>query len=48
MKDLLLRRAVKPVTVPPVDVQTKRQFSFDEGEFLIPDTFDATPEEEKG
>ena len=44
----LLRRASQPGKDTPVDVQVTRQFYFEEGELLVPHTFDPTAEEKKG
>jgi len=44
----LLRRTSQPGKDLPVDVQVTRQFYFEEGELLVPHTFDTTAEEKKG
>jgi hypothetical protein len=44
----VLRRGSESGKDTPIDVQVTRQFYFEEGELLIPHTFDTTAEEKKG
>ena len=44
----MLRRASQRGRDAPVDVEVTRQLYFEEGELLVPPTFEPTPEEKKG